>query len=72
MDKAVFSSVATMMKIRDRTKKNEDAHKAREKRRNKMLVDQQRQQLEIETKKKEEALLDRYLEEGMLSNNAAK
>lgn len=43
MDKAQFSTVATMMKIKDRTRKNEEAHKGREKRRNKMLVDQQRQ-----------------------------
>jgi hypothetical protein len=41
-EKAEFSAVATMMKIRDRTRKNEEAHKARQKRRNKMLVEQQR------------------------------
>jgi len=31
------------MKIRERTRKNEEARKARSKRRNKMMVEQQRQ-----------------------------
>jgi hypothetical protein len=41
VEKGHFSAVATMMKIRERTLINEEARRGREKRRNKMAVDQQ-------------------------------
>ena len=67
-EKAYFSAVATMMKIRERTRKNEEARQGREKRRNKMLVDQQVQQAEVETKKRGEELIQMFLQESKRSN----
>lgn len=67
-EKAKFSAVATMMKIRERTRHNEEARKARQKRKNKMLVDQKRQQEEVDAKKKLENLLDTFMSYGVDAN----
>ncbi|CAD8061769.1 unnamed protein product [Paramecium primaurelia] len=70
-EKAKFSAVATMMKIRERTHKTEEARKARQKRRNKMLVEQLKQQELVEAKKRLDELVDKFSEYGKIANQEA-
>ncbi len=63
VEKAPFSKVATIMKIRERIQIHEQSKKDREIRLRKKLVDQKRTQEEYEKRKKEDNLLDRFLEQ---------
>lgn len=52
---------AAMMKIREKTHKNILARKDKEKRKNRMLVEQERYEREIQAKKDEEEMLDGFI-----------